>query len=280
MKTPMDIGAIASNLRLGADGIWYGSESGPISYPEGGNEDCFAIEDRSFWFRHRNRCITSVVESFPPPGRGTIFDIGGGNGFVSLGLARAGFDVALIEPGHAGASQAKKRGIETVICATTDKAGLKPRSLAAIGLFDVIEHIADDETFLRSMRTLLVEGGSVYATVPAFDFLWSKEDVDAGHARRYSLGRVCEVLRRAGFDIVFASYIFRALPLPIFLLRSLPYRLRLAQERRRAPVQDHVAPGPILARIVDAVFEPEIRKLSEKRPMRFGGSCLVAARAP
>lgn len=273
----MDITAVGPNLRLAADGIWYSSAREALSYPEDGNDNCFQIEDRSFWFRHRNRCIASLVASFPPGG--TIFDIGGGNGFVSLGLTRAGFDVALLEPGPAGAINAKKRGIETVICATTDTAGIVPGSLPAIGLFDVIEHIADEQAFLESMRSIVAPGGLLYATVPAFDVLWSKEDDDAGHVRRYSLGRIKSALRAAGFDVVFASYIFRPLPLPILLLRSVPYRLGLARKRGAAAVvRDHVAPSPFVARAIDAVFGSELRHLARRRPMHFGASCLVAAK--
>lgn len=90
----------------------------------------------------------------------------------------------------------------------------------------------------------------LYATVPAFNFLWSREDVDAGHVRRYTLDGISEVLGRAGLDVVFASYIFRALPLPIFLMRSIPYRLGMGKAKRGAAgvARDHVAPGAFVAR--------------------------------
>ena len=62
----------SSALRLGADGIFRAADSGAISYPEEGNEACFEVEDRSFWFRHRNACITEMVRNFPPEGKGPI----------------------------------------------------------------------------------------------------------------------------------------------------------------------------------------------------------------
>ena len=121
----VDIQSISTGLKLGEDGIWYGSGNQNISYPAGGNEACFAVEDSSFWFGHRNNCIASIVGSYPPANNGTIFDIGGGNGFVSLGLVNAGFDVALVEPGRVGASKAKNRGLKDVICATANTANFK-----------------------------------------------------------------------------------------------------------------------------------------------------------
>ena len=121
----VDIQSISSGLKLADDGIWYSQDNQNISYPSEGNENCFAVEDSSFWFRHRNNCIASIVKTYPPEDNGTIFDIGGGNGFVSFALANAGFNVALLEPGSVGASNAKKRGLKNVICATTDTAKLK-----------------------------------------------------------------------------------------------------------------------------------------------------------
>lgn len=94
------------------DGIWYARDSTDVSYPTEGNEDCFALEEGSLWFRHRNRCIVSLVSSYPPLNQGALFDVGGGNGFVSKRMAEAGFEVVLIEPGVEGARNAKKRRSE------------------------------------------------------------------------------------------------------------------------------------------------------------------------
>ena len=213
-----------NRLRCGEDGIYYAIGSEAVSYPEEGNEACFEIEDQSFWFRHRNNCIRELVRNFPPRGKGPIFDVGGGNGFVAKGLMDAGWDVVLVEPGPSGARNAKKRGLDHVICGTTHSAGFKNGSLPAIGVFDVVEHIDDDLGFLRHLRDLLEPGGMLYLTVPAFNFLWSHEDVDAGHFRRYTLGAMEKKLAEAGLKPVFGTCIFGFLTLPVFLLRTLPYR--------------------------------------------------------
>jgi SAM-dependent methyltransferase len=278
----VDIHAISSGLQLSDDGIWYSSESQAISYPADGHDCCFAIEEASFWFRHRNSCIVAALSAFPPPNQDTIFDIGGGNGFVSLGLSNAGFDVALVEPGRVGAANAKRRGIRTVICATTEAARFTQRSLSAIGLFDVIEHIEGDISFLQSIRALMKPGGLLYATVPAFPWLWSEEDVQAGHFRRYTLREVSDRFQVAGFELLFSSYFFRPLPIPIFLLRTLPYKLGLFKKRGTSKTvsRDHAVRTGLLSRIVNAALKPEVDNLRGKRVMSFGGSCLVVAGCP
>ena len=145
----LQISKISTECRLDSDGIWYAGSDEAVSYPSDGHDACAQIEDSSFWFKHRNACIIAAVQTHPPAVGDTIFDIGGGNGFVSLGLMKAGFEVAVVEPGAAGALNARKRGIPTVVCATTSAAGFVRSSLGAVGLFDVIEHIERDVQFLN-----------------------------------------------------------------------------------------------------------------------------------
>ena len=278
----LDIQAVSTNLKLGQDGIWYSKDSEDISFPSDGNEECFTIEDKSFWFKHRNNCILSAVKSYPPVDNGRIFDIGGGNGFVSLALAASGFDVALVEPGRTGASNAKRRGLDTVICATAATAQLKPHSLSAIGLFDVVEHIEDDLSFLKSLRGLMKGEGRLYITVPAYSFLWSGEDVSAGHYRRYTRKSISKVIEHAGFEVEFSSCIFRFLPIPIALFRVLPYRmgLSLSKNNIQAAARDHAVQGGVIANVLAFVLNSEIENLKSNKAMSFGGSCLVVAKSP
>ena len=65
------------------------------------------------------------------------------------------------------APNAVKRGLTNVVRGTLADARFHPRTLGAVGLFDVIEHIEDDVAFLRAIRPLLMDGAPVYLTVPA-----------------------------------------------------------------------------------------------------------------
>jgi hypothetical protein len=70
------------------------------------------------------------------------------------------------------------------------------------------------------------------------------------------------------------------LPLPILLLRALPYRLGLSA-RRTAPArasQDHAVGKNkgLLMKMLDS----ETRRIGQTKRMRFGGSCLIVARVP
>lgn len=269
------------HLTQGDDEIWYAGQAADVSYPKEGHNSHLAVEDHSFWFLHRNACIVELVRRHPPQEGAPIFDIGGGNGFVSLGLERAGFESILVEPGASGARNAKLRGIRTVICSTAEQAGFEPESLPAAGLFDVVEHVEDDGALLESIFGLLQPGGLIYLTVPAYSWLWSQADVEAGHFRRYTRGTIVSRLQHVGFDVQFASYFFQILPLPILLLRSVPYRLGVRGSHDQARTKrDHKAPGGFVSSAMKHLQERETRRINTGKPMRFGGSIIVAARKP
>lgn len=174
----IDPRTLAGNLDLAPDGLWWPRSRSRVDYPDEGNAFCFQVEDQSFWFQHRNRCILAAVARFPPPG--PVFDIGGGNGFVARALTQAGHPAVVVEPGPVGARNAQARGLSPVICSTLDDAGFHPGALPAAGLFDVLEHIEDDRGVLRRLASLVRPGGRLYVTVPAYQWLWSGEDVLGG----------------------------------------------------------------------------------------------------
>lgn len=281
--------AFASDLRdivprctLGPDGIWHAPKDDAVSYPDDGNEQCYDVEDSSFWFRHRNACIEAVARRFPPPPGAAIFDIGGGNGFVAQGLYKAGFDVVVVEPGRTGAINSKRRGLPAVVRATSSSAGIPRASLGAVGLFDVIEHVEQDVAYLRSLRTLMKDGGRLYATVPAHRALWSAEDVAAGHFRRYTRRSLTAALEQGGFAVDYATYIFRPLLLPIFLLRTIPFLLRGARPFPRganAARADHVPRRNLATRALLGMLESEVAAIAAGKTLHVGASCLIAATA-
>ena len=262
------------------DGLWQPQSVSAVSYPEEGNKVYFQVEDTSYWFAHRNACILSVVQQFPPGG--TFYDIGGGNGFVALELQNAGLDVALIEPGS-GARNAVKRGVKNVIQATLGDAGLQPQSLMAAGAFDVVEHIEDDAGFLISIRRLLVPGGRFYCTVPAMKACWSGEDIHAGHYRRYSRKSLTALMRQAGLEVEFVTSFFSWLILPVLVWRALPFLIRGSKAATLGAVEavqaDHRLPA-VLSGIARPVHAWEASRLRRRRSIPFGTSLLCVARAP
>lgn len=275
---PIDIAAISTGLRPSPEGIWSSTRREAVSYPAGGHSGCYQVEDASFWFQHRNDCISAMVARNPPP-PGAFLDIGGGNGFVAKRLQDDGREVALIEPGATGAANARHgRGLAHVVCATIEEAQFAPASFAAIGMFDVIEHIEDDASFLRAALRLVPAGGMAYFSVPCHAWLWSRADVEAGHFRRHTFASLRRLLEPS-CDIAYMSYIFRPLLLPQFLLRALPYALGLGRRKPLLSTQAEHGTGQGAApRLAMRLLRGEIDNIRAGRSMHVGSSCIVAAR--
>ena len=268
---------IATNLECGQDGIWFAKTQSKISYPENGNAWCLQVEDDSFWFKHRKNCILEAIGAFPPDG--AFFDIGGGNGYMSLAINDIGIDTILVEPGIEGATNARKRGLPQVICATLENAGFKTNSIGAVGLFDILEHIEDDVEFLKTTNELLAANGRVYITVPAYKMLYSINDKRGGHYRRYSLTSLAKKLKSTGFEIEFKTYIFSMLPVPIFFFRTIPSILGFKKREFQKIQKEHRMRGRRFGKLLTKMLDREVRALKNKRSIPFGASCLMVARA-
>ena len=249
-----------------------------VSYPDEANAFCFQVEDASFWFQYRNRFILEIVKHFPPSG--PIVDIGAGNGFVAMALEAAGFPTIVVEPGATGIRNARSRGLQRVVHARLEDAGFSSGSLDAAGLFDVVEHIKDDEAFLEYLRTLMKNGGRLYLTVPAFRTLWSSEDDLVGHHHRYTIGLLRRRLKAAGFAVDYATYLFSPLPVPLFLLRTLPSKFGRRRTLDAAQTAAELQPKPGLAvKAITKLLDGELALVKRLRRIPFGTSCLVAATA-
>ena len=274
----LSVSDFATGLRRGEEGIWFSESAASCSYPEEAHAFCYALEEDSFWFRHRNDAIISLVQSYPP--NGFILDVGGGNGFVSWGLHQAGFQTVLLEPGLAGARNAKRRGINFVVCSTLENANLKSHVVPAIGLFDVLEHIEEPLGFLRNSARILAPGGRLYLSVPALACLWSSRDVVSGHYCRYSLKTLLPLLGAAGFEIEFATYLFFYLTLPIFLVRKLRLRAGLTPkgppvlQETKTQLRPSLGPLSIFLRMANKI---EMSRLRRGKRIPFGSSILLAA---
>jgi SAM-dependent methyltransferase len=274
----ISIADLPLQLQMDEQGIWRSQRTQRLSYPEAGNQLYYQLEDHSFWLQHRNEVLSEIVKQFPPTG--IFFDIGGGNGCVANALQSLGIDVVLLEPGPVGALNAKKRGVKHVICSTLEDAGLPQGSIPSAGLFDVIEHIEDDRALLKYLRTRMQQGGLLYVTVPAFNLLWSHEDVEAGHFRRMTVRQLKELAEQTGFQVEYCTYFFSFLTILIFLLRSIPSALGFRKQSKAEKVQqEHRPPSGIVGKWMEWSRQKELERIHKKQSMFWGSSCLLVARA-
>jgi SAM-dependent methyltransferase len=260
-------------LRQAEAGIWATASSPDVvSYPTDGNERMRLVEDRSFWFQHRNKVILAALNRFP--WEGCLIDVGGGNGFQAAAIQERFSRVMLLEPGSAGCRYARQRGVLSVVRGNLSGLGLESGHVGGLAFFDVLEHLADSDAILAQSLRLLRPGGRLYITVPNHEWLWSGEDAAAGHQRRYTSGALIEQAERAGFSVEFMTAFFQCLVIPILLFRTLPYRLGPGGVGAEG---DH---SPLLAAALRPLLDLELRRLRGGARLSWGSSLLMVCRKP
>jgi SAM-dependent methyltransferase len=197
-----------------------------------------------------------------------IAEFGCGHGLLqrqiedAYGLPVSGFDL------NAAALKQTASRISPVFC--YDLMDLNPEyegRFDVILLFDVLEHIQYEESFLRAIQFHLAPGGELLLNVPAFNPLFSAYDRAVGHLRRYTIRSLSAVARQSGMRI--ASWTYWGMPLlPLLLLR----KIWVAHK----PVDDIVSAG------FDADSLLRDRLLAflarcERVPQHVAGTSLMAA---
>lgn len=175
---------------------------------EGGYDPSFFdklahIEDRHFWFVCRNELILELARRANQElngARSPVLEIGCGTGNVLRHFAAAFHNHLAIgvDLWSEGLRYARRRTQTPLVRCDVTQAPFATQ-FAAVGIFDVLEHLPDDMAVLRDIYSLLAPGGLLLLTVPAHQSLWSYFDDAALHCRRYEESELREKLTAAGF---------------------------------------------------------------------------------
>jgi SAM-dependent methyltransferase len=230
-------------------------------------------EDRHWWFATRTRAILAFLDRYAgtrPDGR--VLDVGCGAANMTHHLRHYG-QVIGVDNNPRPLEVARQRGLEAYE-GTADNLPFEDGSFDLVALLDTVEHVpAEDRVFEECLRVLRTPqpgagqpGGRLLVTVPAFMFLWSKNDVLNMHQRRYTAPELKDKLRRHGFKVLRISYNNSFLFLPsaaLILLRRGRAEPQLASphfDKDAYQVEMEPAP-PLLNRLLTGVGRAEVALL-------------------
>lgn len=233
-----------------------------------------AHEATHWWFLARRELIRRQVARAAralgfPARRLQLLDYGCGTGFDLDLLAEFGTAMGA-DLSTDAALEFRRPGAFRVLDAEREL-GPYAGTFDVVTAFDVLEHLADDASGLARLRDLVVPGGQLVLTVPAYDFLWSGEDVISAHHRRYTRRMLDAVCRTAGLDVLFMSYFNLAL-LPVMTGVVWARRLFDREWASRSNVQP--VPG-WLNRCFETVSAFETRRVGDERLRLPAGASLV-----
>jgi SAM-dependent methyltransferase len=236
-------------------------------------DELHAAEGRHFWFTSRSRLIAWAIRRYFPDAR-SLFDVGCGTGGVLAALHR------LLPRVRFAAADAlldglvlARRQLPDVTFAQVDIRHLPyDREFDLIGVFDVLEHLDDDEHALREMYRSTNVGGGLIVTVPQHPFLWSALDEYSHHRRRYTRRTMLAAIERAGYTVL-RSTSFMTLTLPA----QLASRIRKQSLAALDPTAE-MRLNPAVNRVLGAVCTAERAMIACGASLPVGGSLLVIAR--
>jgi 2-polyprenyl-3-methyl-5-hydroxy-6-metoxy-1,4-benzoquinol methylase len=154
-----------------------------------------------FWIRRRFAVFQRLAAGLVPAAR-EIAEIGCGHGLLQRQIEEAyGREVTGFDLNEYALRQNLSR-ISKVCCYDIYQrhATLRER-FDLIFLFDVLEHIADEDGFFRALMFLLASGGKVVVNVPSGQWAFSAYDEAAGRVRRCSIGTLLEAAVRNDMEI-------------------------------------------------------------------------------
>lgn len=182
-----------------------------VSYPSEGSDATFDFENESLWFDSRSRMIEMLIGKNLK--NGAFADIGAGNGYQLSRLQNRLFSLRKVksymcEPSYSGCLNAKKRGVSNVYCGFVENFPIEQLDIQNIGLFDILEHIEEDRSFLSSLIQRLPKGSRIFITLPALKFLWSADDEVGGHFRRFNKSEANRLISGLPIKVIHSSYFF------------------------------------------------------------------------
>lgn len=230
----------------------------------------FVKEEAHFWFVARNALIQWALERYAP-GAHRMLEVGCGTGVVLSHLEQACPNLQLFgsELQVAGLRYARQRVHRSTLFQMDARHIPMKSRFDVIGAFDVLEHIKEDETVLRSMHGALKPGGWLLLTVPQHRWLWSSVDDNAYHERRYTAKELSDKIDRAGYDLK-DSTSFVSLLLPTMLASRL-------QSRSNKTATSELGLHPRLNHFFSMVMDIERWSITHGVRWALGGSRLIVA---
>ncbi|NSX56909.1 class I SAM-dependent methyltransferase [Sulfitobacter sp. 1151] len=222
-----------------------------------------ALEEEHWWFAARRDLIQAILnQTIPDQGAPRILEAGCGTG-GNLKLLESFGSVDAFEFDAAARDIAiTKSDLPIAPGSLPNDIPFSERSYDIICLFDVLEHIEDDQATLTALASRLASGGRIIITVPAFPALWSRHDERHHHFRRYTRRSLEAVAKSAALRIDQDGY-YNTILLPLAVAT------RAFNGLLKRDVADEAMPGPLVNKSLYKIFSTE-RHLIGRLRMPFG----------
>jgi SAM-dependent methyltransferase len=185
------------------------------------------LQKKGFWFgAGRNKMTLSLLTRHDQEiSSHSILDIGSSEGAFLDYLSTHHMKFTGIDIDESALKFCRERGYgDHVQYGNIKDIPFPPDSFDIATALDIVEHVDDDLKAMNEISRILVKGGIALVIVPAYQWLWSRNDEAYHHQRRYSKKAFMLLTANCGLKTEQWSY-FNFFLFPVFVLASLYSRL-------------------------------------------------------
>lgn len=237
----------------------------------------FELEEKHWYFVSKRRIVEKIIRHLNLPPNARILDVGCGTGGNLKMLRKFGL-VTGLDKSRQSLRFCEKRGFKDLILGDISNLSHNyHNTYNLITAFDVLEHVLDDQEFLRGITRLLKSKGILLLTVPAFPFLWSDHDRALHHFRRYRKKELAEKIEKVDLRLRYISYSNFFLFLPGLFFRILRRYSKIKKRDSSFSHSDfHYRLPYLLNKILTEIYSFE-RFLMPRLSFPFGISLICVA---
>ncbi len=139
------------------------------------------------------------------PAKANFLEIGGGAGNFSRALVKLGLTGKIIDYSEESFETIKElsKQISNLRIEKADFLKFDEKDkYDLIIMFEVLEHISQENLVIRKINYLLKDGGYALISVPAKKKLWDEWDKLVGHVKRYEKNEFEQLLQSGGFSVI------------------------------------------------------------------------------
>lgn len=190
-------------------------------------EKIHQLQKNGFWFgAGRNKMTLSLLEKHDREiSSSLILDIGSSEGAFLDYLSNRHLKFCGIDIDKNALEFCRERGYEDHVQYGDIKDIPFPSDSFNIATaLDIVEHVDDDVKAMQEIARILKKGGIALVIVPAYQWLWSKNDVAYHHKRRYGRKAFRLLSANCGMKTEQWSY-FNFFLFPVFILATMVSKL-------------------------------------------------------
>ena len=160
-----------------------------------------------------------------------ILDFGAGYGLITEKFKKKGYKISAVEINKTALEKLNDKNIDSY-----NLIEKVPKSINCIISLNVLEHIEDDDKYIKKFYNHLPQDGKLILYLPTSNLIWTELDDMVNHKRRYSKSGVVELLNSNSFEIEKIFFVDFIGWIVLFFLKM--FRLKLDFDKRKIKFYD------------------------------------------